>query len=149
MSEVSTGLVPFTTVPAGKHLKKVTLYSDGAGVWRNDTTPMVTTENGSTIFQFDEDAVIVAAHLESSTPVTGAVSLNVSVGPTAIFASAPIASVNSVGVGAQVCSHGPYIVLGSTGLVTVVNANKLDDVLLTSNTPSTAGDVFVCIYYYV
>ena len=150
-SDVAAGLVPFTTAPAGKQIQKVMVHSDGAGAWRADATPtpMVTAENGSTNFEFPDDAVIVAAHLEASTPVAGSVSLTVRVGGSAIFTGAPIASVNTVGVGAQVCSHGSTNIIGGTGSVTLVSVSQGDTVDLTSNTASTAGVVFACIYYYV
>lgn len=148
--EVSSGSVPFTTTPAGKHIRKLTVYSDGAGAWRADNTPtpMVTTQNGSTNFQFPENAVVVAARLESlSAPVAGSVTLTVTAGGHGVFTATPIVNVNSR-LGAQVSTLAGNV-FGSTGAVSTVSVNQGDTVLLTSNTASTSGDVFVCLYYYV
>ena len=149
-SEVSSGLVPFTVVPAGKQLHKVTLYTGGDSAWRtNSDTPMVTEKGGTVAFEFPKNAFVVAAHLEAYTLATGSVSFTLKAGSAVLLASALLADVNLVDIGVQVSSYGNDNRIGGDGSVNILTVNQGDKVTITSNTANTAGDLFACVYYYL
>ena len=147
-SDVSTGLVPFTFVPVGKQLHKVTLYTPVTGDWRNSSSSNMVTEKGGTIeFEFPEAANIVAAHLErQDNDIVGSVSFNLDVGAQSIMATVSKGTVN--GVGANVSVYGDNNVIGGNGSVGVVPVTKGEKVQIAGSGTTTSGDLFAGIYYY-
>lgn len=111
---------------------------------------MVATKGGVTVFEFPEDAVVVAVHLEAYITITGATSFNLRVGSDdtnnlSLIMTATMTNVNIVGV--QVSSYGTANIIDGSGSVSHLDVNKGDKVNITSNT-TTGGDLFACVYYH-
>ena len=151
-SDVSTGSVPFTFVPLGKQLQKVTLYTPTN--WLSATTSKMVTEKGGTIeFEFPEEANIVAAHLERQDhAIDGTPTFDLTIGSKTIMATVTVDTVNTQGLGAKVSVYeDTNQKIGGTGAVNIQTVTKGSNVMveLISAGSVTHGDLFACIYYYL